>query len=155
MDKEVELALQNQMNHERLNEQKYRYLADCFRSMSYDGFAKFFDGQAAGEQEHADKFADFLNSQNVTPIYQALPSVELQQSVPFFAEFAFATELGTTDSLTKLYALAEEADEYIVCALLDWFLMEQIEEMNWSRDLVTQTHRTDATGWMLLDSQYK
>lgn len=155
MDNEVVNALQAQLNHERQNAQKYFYVSTCFKNLAYDGFASFFSKQAQGELEHADKFADFLISKRIAPVYASLEPVELQQSVPFFAEFALATEIGTTDRLVKLYALSEDADEYQVCALLDWFLMEQVEEENWATDLVDQTHRTDATGWMLLDSQYK
>lgn len=155
MDIDVIQALQKQLNHERQNAQKYFYVSTCFKNMAYDGFSSFFEKQAQGELGHADKIADFLISKRINPVYDALDSVTLAQSVSFFAEFALATEIGTTDALVKLYALAEDAGEYQVCALLDWFLTEQIEEENWATDLVDQTHRTDATGWMLLDSQYK
>lgn len=155
MDSEVIQAIQKQMNHERQNAQKYFYAAVSLKNMAYDGFSAFFEKQAQGELEHAAKFADFLISKRVAPVYDALDPVSVENKVPAFAEFALATEIGTTDRLVKLYALAEDAGEYQVCALLDWFLTEQIEEENWATDLVDQTHRTDATGWMLLDEQYK
>lgn len=154
MDNEVVAGLQAQLNHERQNAQKYFYVASVFANMAYDGFAKFFTEQGKGELEHADWISELLISKRIQPVYNALEGVALPADVPELAKFALVTELKTTQALKDLYSVCEDAGDYQVCSLLDKMLLEQIEEENWSTDLVDLVSHTDPNGWLILDERY-
>jgi ferritin len=156
MDNQVVSALQEQFNRERYNAQVYFAIADAMENMAYDGFAKFFRGQAQGELEHARKFAEFLISKRVNPEYMGLSGVSLSaDSVVELARAAFNRELDTTRNLENLYTLADDNNTPQVCALLDWFLVEQIEEETWSADLLDLvTEATQSETLFMLDEKY-
>lgn len=154
MDGNIAQLLQEQMNRERQNAQIYLYIASVFENQAYDGFAKFFSKQAQEELGHADKFSKFLISKRIQPKYDVLNEVSLS-SFPLsgITNAVAALEVQTTEHLKDLYDAVDDQDPQ-VCALLDWFLVEQIEEENWSRDLSDLTANLDGAGWLILDEKY-
>lgn len=154
MDETVTRELQAQLNRERQNAAIYFYISAACSNMSYDGFAKFFDKQAQEELKHARKFEEFLISKRIQPMYDALRGVTLLLSLPNLTEQAYITEVNTTANLSALYDIAESSGEPQVCALLDWFLLEQVEEETWSFDLKDLVNKADSTGYLVLDEQY-
>ena len=143
--------IQTQMNNERYNAQMYFYIASACEFMAYDGFASFFRKQAAGELEHAHKFAEFLISKRVMPNYWQIAAPTSGMGLLALATAAATLERKTTEDLKTIYELCDDPQVY---ALLDWFLTEQIEEETWSADLMDLVSRTDATGWIVLDEKY-
>lgn len=154
MDSEVLEGLQRQLNVERMNAQKYFYIASVMSNMAYDGFASFFTKQGQGELEHANKVAEFLISKRIQPEYRSLLSVSLPSSVGDLTKEAFRTELNTTGELSNLYQTAEDNGEPQVCAFLVGLLNEQIEEETWSADLMDLVARSDENGLIVLDEIY-
>lgn len=154
MDSEVIKALQNQLNVERTNAQKYFYIASAMSNMAYDGFASFFTKQGQGELEHAKLIEDFLVSKRVQPHYDPLPSVSVAFDLRSMTREAALTETNTTSSLQSLYQLCDDLGEYQVCAFLVGLLVEQIEEETWSADLMDLVGRSIEDGWLILDAQY-
>jgi ferritin len=156
MDNDVLGSLQAQFNHERLNAQKYFYIADAFENMAYDGLAKFFREQAQGELVHAGKIKEYLVSKRIMPDYQMLPAVSYPVAgVRELAKVALQTEIGTTALLNLGYSVAEEAGDGQACRVFSDLLLEQIEEETWASDLVDLVNRTDENGWLILDQSYK
>lgn len=153
MEDRIVQLLQTQMNNERQNAQNYFAIASMCENMAYDGFAKFFRKQAGEEQTHAQKFCEFLISKRIPPTYTALQSVVNSIDLKEITTRVANLEVTTTENLKMIYELAGEDDPQ-VCALLDWFLLEQVEEETWSRDLADLVGRTDATGWIILDERY-
>lgn len=153
MNENIVQLLQKQMNNERQNAQIYLYVASVCENMAYDGFAKFFRKQAQEEQGHAHKFEDFLISKRIQPEYAALQAMSMTPALPVLTRTVATLERTTTENLKEIYD-SVEGDDAQVCALLDWFLIEQIEEENWSQDLADLVARVDATGWIILDEQY-
>jgi len=154
MDSEVIKALQNQLNVERTNAQKYFYIASAMSNMAYDGFASFFTKQGQGELEHAKLIEDFLVSKRVQPHYDPLPSVSVAFDLRSMTREAALTETNTTSSLQSLYQLCDDLGEYQVCAFLVGLLVEQIEEETWSADLMNLVSRADENGQIVLDEIY-
>ena len=155
MDVDVVQALQKQLNHERMNAQKYSYMAQGFKNMAYDGFYSFFAKQAQDELQHAAMIGNLLTAKRIMPEYHQMDAVILEASVPYYARTAYQTELLTTQALQNLYNVAEEAGDAQVCSLVHVMLLEQIEEENTTADFLDQVTRTDANGWEVLDSKYK
>jgi ferritin len=151
MEPKVVMMLQAQANRERTNAQVYTYIADVCRFMAYEGFEKFFRKQAQDEMGHANKFYDFLASKRLMPIYDAISPIQFTGDLYSLTQMVVDREKSTTEHLKEIY---EAADDPQVHALLDWFLLEQVEEENWSQDLMDQVGRTDANGWLILDEKY-
>ncbi len=154
MDNDVVNGLQNQLNAERMNAQKYFYIASAMSNMAYDGFASFFTKQGQGELEHAHLIEDFLVSKRIQPEYRSLMGVNLPSSVAELTREAYRTELTTTTDLSTLYQLAEDNGEPQVCAFLVSLLVEQVEEETWASDLVDLVSRADENGLIVLDEIY-
>ena len=154
MDNDVKDGLQYQLNIERMNAQKYFYIASAMSNMAYDGFASFFTKQGHGELEHANKIAEFLISKRIQPEYCSLMGVNLPSNVAELTKEAFRTELTTTTDLSTLYQLAEDNGEPQVCAFLVDLLVEQVEEETWSADLMDLVSRADENGLIVLDEIY-
>ena len=151
MDGNTISLIQTQMNNERYNAQVYYYLAAACENMAYDGIGKFYRKQAEGELEHAKKFEDFLLSKRIEPEYRDLPAAKPAQDIVAIAKSAYELELKTTGDLSMVYELCDEPQVY---ALLQWFLVEQIEEETVTFDLFDLLSRTDAAGWIVLDQKY-
>ena len=152
MDNSLVSAIQQQMNNERYNSQVYFALANMASNLAYDGIASWLRKQAQGEIEHAQKFADFLISKRMYPIYMTIGSISNSTSLLDIVQRAAELERGTTADLKELSDLAE--DDAQVEALLDWFLVEQIEEETVTQDLADLVSRSDMAGLYLIDIQY-
>lgn len=153
MESNIVSELQKQMNRERANAQAYRYIAASFENLAYSGLASFFRKQAGDEEGHAGKFQDFLISKRIRPVFTPIPDVVIANTPQALAKFAVDVEIGTTEDLKTLYDLSE--DDPQVCALLNWFLLEQIEEESWSQDLYDLISSSDCSSTiLLLDKKY-
>lgn len=148
-------ALQKQLNHERLNAQKYYYMSMGFKNMAYDGFAKLFKSQADGEMGHAQQIADMLIAKRIQPEYQVTPAIILDSSVEYYARTALQTELMTTEALKEVYRIAEQNDDPQVCSGILPLLKEQFEEENLAADFLDHVQRVDESGLEILDLKYR
>lgn len=153
MNENIVRLLQAQMTNERQNAQTYLYVASVCENLAYEGFAKFFRKQAQEELGHAHKFEEFLISKRIQPAYESLQGLNLVPELPTLSRTVADLERSTTENLKNIYDLVDGEDAQ-VCALLDWFLLEQVEEESWSQDLADLVARVDATGWLLLDERY-
>jgi ferritin len=61
LSKEMESALNKQINAEMFSAYLYLSMAAYFESISLDGFAKWMEAQAMEEMAHAKKFYDFVS----------------------------------------------------------------------------------------------
>lgn len=156
MDIDVTNRLQMQFNHERQNSQIYSCVSNCFKNQALDGFASYFMKQSEQELGHAQMVADFLISKRVAPNYAPLDAVPLgnNPSPLEMAKLSYATEIGTTEALQRIYSVAEASDEPQVCAFLVDMLKEQIEEETWSYDLVDLLTNADKAALIMLDHEY-
>lgn len=151
MDGNTVSLIQTQFNNERYNAQVYLALASACENMAYDGLAKFFRTQADGEVEHAQKFAEFLISKRILPEYRMVPEVKVGQDLPAITRQAYDLEVRTTGDLSTLQELCDDPQ---TSALLQWYLVEQIEEETVTWDLHDLVLRSDETGWLVIDEKY-
>jgi ferritin len=146
----VESLLQNQLTMERTNSAVYRSMADELENQGWCGSAKFMRKSSCEETEHADKIASFLIDRNVTPIYNAIRSIDLVNGrLPDYFKNAYAAEQNTTQAFITLYKQAQDENEYMVAQFLAWFLEEQRISERTVWDIIQKLEATDE--WRLID----
>ena len=127
--KNVEKAVNDQINKELYS--AYLYLAMCAwcESVNLTGAAKWLRHQAKEEVAHGMKFFDFLNDRGGRVALGAIekPAAKFDSLRDVF-EQAHAHERKVSESIHKLYALASTEKDYASLPLLQWFVSEQIEE---------------------------
>ena len=129
LSKNVEEALNAQINAEFWSAYLYLSMAAYFVAEGKSGFANWFKVQFKEEQAHAEIFMNYLNSRggriNLRPI-DAVPTT-WNSPLDVFKE-TLAHEQKVTALINNLYAISEEEKDYATRSMLTWFIDEQVEE---------------------------
>jgi ferritin len=145
-------ALNQQVGHEMHASLQYVSIASHFEAENLPRLAEFFFRQAEEEREHAMKFVGF-----VTDIGGRLkiPAIGSPRSEFATAAEAVALSLDWEHTVTgQIYALVEIArDErnYIAQRFLDWFVNEQLEEINTMETLLSLVRRAGEDNLLLVE----
>ena len=143
----VRTELQRQMNHELGAAHAYTALAVWCVDQNLKGFARFFYKQAGEEREHAQKFMDHLLDRGVRPELGALPAPKTTfKALLDVARHARAMEQANTAGIHKVYEVATKARDYPAQVMLHWFIAEQVEEENWSDEMVERVEAAASSG---------
>lgn len=156
MDQKVVELLNDQVNKEFYSAYLYLDMANFYAAKGLDGFANWFEIQAKEEQDHAMLFYKYLhnNSQIVTLRGIARPDKVFEGLIdPLKA--ALEHERYVTSLINKIYAAAQDVNDFRTVQFLDWFIKEQGEEEKNSSDLITKMELfgTDAKGLYMLNSE--
>ena len=144
MHSSVVTELQRQMNHELGAAHAYTALAVWCVHQNLKGFARFFHKQSGEEREHAQKFMDHLLDRGVMPELQSLPSPRTAfGNLLEVARHAQSMEQANTTGIHQAYDAAVKAHDLPAQVALHWFINEQVEEENWSDEMV---ERVEAAG---------
>ena len=133
--------VQNEMNKQvqRELESAYIYLsmAAYFEAMNLPGFANWMRVQFQEEQAHAFKFFDYINDRGGRVVLEAInqPPIEFKSPIDAF-EITLAHEEKITGHINDLYALATRENDYASQTLLQWFIIEQVEEEKSAGDIL-------------------
>lgn len=126
-----------QIGHELANRNLYLAAAAWCQNRGLAGLAGYFSKQAAGEAEHADKFIGFLTDLNYPVNIPVIPAQSGQWAdLADLAQAALEREVSTTGLIYSLVDQAKGANERVLESFLDWFVLEQVEEIATSQDLV-------------------
>lgn len=129
--------LSNQMNIELNNFHTYINLSSLCDIKGYIGSSNFFKKQADGELEHFEKFRSYICDRNFTPVLSSLPAKPIDSlSLLDMMVSAYQLECNTTKELTTLKVEMGKAGDYVSFDFLDWYLLEQVEEMKLTGDYV-------------------
>jgi ferritin len=145
-------ALNEQVGHEMHASLQYVSIAAHFEAENLPRLAEFFFRQAAEEREHAMKFVRF-----VTDIGGRLeiPAIASPRSEFASAEQAVALSLDWEHTVTgQIYALVDIARaerNYIAQRFLDWFVNEQLEEINTMETLLSLVRRAGEDNLLLVE----
>ena len=143
----VQTELQRQMNQELGAVHAYLALAVWCAAQNLKGFARFFYKQSGEEREHAQKFMDHLLDRDVTPELTAVPAPKTRfKTLLEIARHAHAMEQANTTGIHKVYEVATKAHDYPAQVLLHWFIGEQVEEENWSDEMVERVEAASTAG---------
>ena len=124
-------ALNEQVGNELGASHQYVCIASYFDRENLPELARFFYSQADEERAHAMRFVHFVN--DVDGVLE-IPEVPAPKSDFASAEEAVGLSLEWENEVTEqIYRLVEVAkgdDNHIALRFLDWFVTEQLEEVN-------------------------
>jgi ferritin len=124
-------AMNRQIRSEFSASQQYIALAIYFDGESLVELANFFYRQSEEEREHAMKFVHFLLEVGAKPIIPDLPEFKNEfASAAEAVQFALDQEIKVTDQINNLVTLAIAEQDHISNNFLQWFVTEQVEEVD-------------------------
>lgn len=124
-------ALQHHLTMERQASATYFGMAIWFAERELRGFAHFFKGESADEQQHAARFADYLIARGQTVILDALVAPYQQWSSPEeILTASFQMEAEVTASLQQMYGMAERCVDVRTTTFLDPIVDAQVSSEN-------------------------
>jgi ferritin len=155
LSKEIEKALNDQMNFEMFSANIYMSMAAYFDSMNLEGFSNWMKVQYQEEMFHFTKFYNYINERGGRVLISAMDAPPTEWDSPLAAfENALAHECIVTGRINDLVVKAEEEKDHATFNFLQWFVGEQVEEEA-SVDGVIQKLKlvSDAPGGMFILDQ--
>lgn len=136
--KEIEQAINDQINAEIFSAYLYYSMSAYFDSVSLAGFAHWTRAQALEEMGHANKFFAFLNNRGGRVKLEAIdaPRTQWESPAEVFAGI-YEHEVHVTDLINRLMDVAQSNSDHATVNFLQWFVAEQVEEEA-SADAVVQ-----------------
>ena len=137
LSKPVQDAMNAQVQKELASAYLYLAMAAYFSESTLNGFAHWMRIQGREELGHALKFFDYLHDRNGHVALLAIPQPDGGWTSPLAAfEAARKHEEVVSASIREIYDLAVKEKDYPSQALLQWFMVEQVEEEKTSREIV-------------------
>jgi len=129
LNPKMEMELNKQIKEELYSAYLYQSMAAYFAANNLNGFAKWMDVQAAEEVNHARKFYHFIIDRMGRVVLEAIEKPPLEWDSPLAAmEAALKHEQHVTGRIHFLVDLAREVKDKATEVMLNWFVMEQVEE---------------------------
>ncbi len=137
ISEKVVKAIDDQINMEYYSAFLYLAMSNEMDGKGFRGYARWLFLQYQEEIDHAEKFIAFVQRRGAEP---TLKAIEAPGNVPTTllgtAEAAFGHEVKVSESIDKIYALANKEEDYATVSFLKWFIDEQVEEEENTRDIV-------------------
>lgn len=156
INKQIEEALNEQINAEMWSAYLYLSMALHFENEGRTGMANWFRVQFQEEQAHALALMDYLNARDGKVILQPIAGVPSSWESPKAAFMAtLEHEQKVTSLIHNLYALAEDLRDFATRQKLNTFVAEQVEEEDAVRQIIDDLTLvgTDGTGLYQIDRQ--
>ena len=129
LSKNMEKALNEQINAELFSTYLYLSMAAWFNSRKLSGFAHWMEQQAREEWEHSMKFFHYVDERGGRVELSAIEAPQAEWESPLEAfRAAFEHEKYITGRIHELVALAREEKDFATENFLQWFVTEQVEE---------------------------
>jgi len=137
LNKEMERALNAQVNAEMYSAYLYLSMSAYFQSKSLGGFASWMRVQAQEEMVHAMKLYDFINERGGRVILELIEAPPTEWDSPLATmEAVYEHEQKVTGLINELVELALEKHDHATNIFLQWFVSEQVEEEDSANDVV-------------------
>ncbi len=129
IDKEIEKALNDQINQELSASYTYMAMAAYLDKQNLIGFAKWMEKQSEEERLHAHRLFRFVLDRDGDVHLDAIskPANSFGSLKDVFQR-SLEQEQQNTQAIYQLYDLARSKHDYATLAHLQWFLDEQVEE---------------------------
>jgi len=129
LNKNIQDALNQQMNAEFYSEYLYLSMAAYFESKALKGFAHWMICQTQEEHMHGMKFFNFINDHGRRANVGSMESPPTDWESPLAAfEHALKHEKKVTGLINELVNLSVEEKNHAMNSFLQWFVTEQVEE---------------------------
>jgi ferritin len=156
LDKEMENAINKQMNAELYSSYLYLSMGAYFESIDLSGFARWMRAQAQEELAHAMKFYDYLVTRGarVTLTEIEAPQTEWDSPVAVF-EHVYEHEQLVTGLINKLVDLSISLSDHATNNFLQWYVAEQVEEEESASGVLQKVKLAgeDSSGLLMLDQE--
>ena len=124
-------AMNAQIQSEFAASAQYVAIAVYFDEETLPDLAAFFYAQAEEERMHAMKFVHFILEAGGKPIIPGLPEMRNNfDSASDAVQFALDQEIKVTDQINNLVSIANAENDYASSQFLQWFVTEQVEEVD-------------------------
>jgi ferritin len=152
ISKNMEDALNEQINAEIYSAYLYLSMESYFRSLNLSGFASWMRVQVQEEMTHAMKIYGYVDERGGRILLKSIaaPQTEWKSPLAVF-EATYKHEQKVTGLINDLVNLAIKEKDHAANAFLQWFVSEQVEEEASADKLVQQMKMIkDAPGGMLM-----
>jgi ferritin len=152
ISKKMESAINQQINQEIFSAHMYLQMSAYFASRNLNGFAHWFRIQYQEELIHAGKLFDhvLMRDGNVALTAVAAPT-KTWKSTLAACESAYQAEVNNTKQINLLMDAAAKENDHATRVILQWFVVEQVEEESSALNLVEQVKLTgDNSGAVLI-----
>ena len=139
--------LNRQFNQELAAAHSYLALSVWCDVRNLKGFGKYFVKQSGEERLHAERILKHLTDRGLTAEVTALPAPK--QDFKTLLEVALqvqAQERANTQGVNAVYEAAVTARDYPAQVLMHWFINEQVEEEEWSTEMVERVQTASCAG---------
>lgn len=124
-------AMNAQIQSEFTASAQYVAIAVYFDDETLPDLAAFFYRQAEEEREHAMKFVHFMLEAGAKPVIPGLPEIRNSfDSASDAVQYALDQEVKVTNQINNLVSIAEAENDYASIQFLQWFVTEQVEEVD-------------------------
>lgn len=137
ISKKCAKAINEQINREFFSAFLYQAMGNDAMSKGFKGAASWFAVQFKEEQEHAFKFAKYLEDQGAKVELGAMeaPRLEWTDLLAMFKE-SLTHEKFITASINKIAEIAVAEKDFATQNMLQWFITEQVEEESNVSDVI-------------------
>lgn len=150
--------LNEQIKHEVLNSQKYRYLGSYLKKMGLDNIGSFFaDTQVKEEQEHAQLITDYINDRNETVLSNPISTGNLEiSSLNNLADIYLETEQVTTSKLSVIANQALTEGDFMLFGFIQELIAKQKTEESEALTFRDKAYMADndLKTWLIWDANY-
>lgn len=139
ISKNMEKALNEQINAEIYSAYLYLSMESYFRSLDLSGFANWMRVQVQEEMMHAMKIYDYVDARGgrITLKSIAAPQTEWKSPAAVF-EATYKHEQKVTGLINNLVSLAIKEKDHATNTFLQWFVNEQVEEESSADKIIQQ-----------------
>jgi ferritin len=147
VSEKVIVELVRQFNQELAAAHSYLALSVWCDIRNFKGFGKYFVKQEAEEHRHAEKILKHLTDRGVTAEVAAVPAPKQEfRTLLEVALQAQTQEHTNTLGINAVYEAAVAAKDFPAQVLMHWFINEQVEEEDWSTEMVERVQTATCAG---------
>ena len=129
LNKNVEKAINKQINAELWSSYLYLSMSSYFESISLSGFANWMIMQAQEEVNHAMRLYNHVIQRGGRVLLEAIDSVPKDWKSPLHVfQETYKHEQKVTKLIENLTDIAEKEKDRATVNMLQWFIDEQVEE---------------------------
>jgi ferritin len=141
--------LNRQFNQELSAAHSYLALSVWCDVRNLKGFGKYFVKQAGEERLHADRILKHMTDRGLTAEVAAVPAPKQDfKTLLEVAQQAQAQEHANTLGVNAVFEAAVAAKDGPAQVLMHWFISEQVEEEDWSTEMVERVQAASCSGGM-------
>ena len=139
LSKEIQNALNEQINKEMYSAYMYLSMAGFFAEKNLNGFSHWMRLQFSEELVHAGKLFDYVIDRDGKVDLKAIAAPpESWSSILNACEAAYDAEVENTAQINEIMDLGMRQPDHATRVMLQWFIEEQVEEESSALNLVEQ-----------------